>query len=184
MKTKLAALNFRGRGFRRGAHAVALAVASTLLSGAAAPAPADPSESAAPAKPSQPPWDLPSRRGLPPAARDLLSEKMERHADQMTLLFMSVVLLNYSAAESLADAVAREPRFKRPSQNEQDSLNTLLPKRLFALEEQLTRRAREVTQAAAARDQKKLVSTFGALAETCVACHSAYLYEDLDQSRR
>ncbi len=96
------------------------------------------------------PWELPARRDLPPAARDLLGERMKRHESQMTLLLMSVVLLNYTGAESIAAEVAREPRFARPTPGTEDTLNAMLPPRLFDLQDQLTQRAKTPRRSRAA----------------------------------
>jgi hypothetical protein len=123
---------------------------------------------------------MPSRPQLPREARELLAGRMERHADQMAMLMFSVVLLNYPAAEALAEEVSREPRLLAPGEGEEGTLASALPARLFTLEEAFARQARTVRDAARAQDEDALVKGFGALTGTCVACHSAFLYEELE----
>jgi hypothetical protein len=105
----------------------------------------------------------------------MLSRKMERHGDQLTMLMVSVVLLSYDAAELFAEEMAREPKLSRPGPDDAGTLNALLPKEFFTHQDTLIERANALGRAARARDDQALVQAFGALAQTCVACHAAYL---------
>lgn len=121
---------------------------------------------------------LPKREKLPYAARELLTRRMDRHGDRMILLLESVILLNYDAAEILADELVAEPMLGRPAPGERDTLNALLPPAFFDYQDQLKQRARTLRDAARARADGELMQAFTGVAETCVGCHAAYLYED------
>jgi hypothetical protein len=129
------------------------------------------------AKPThrKPAQHLPPPGYLPAAARALLGERMEQHAEGITDLITSVVLLDHEAAADVARDIADGPRIARPLPGQSDALNASLPKRFFDLQDELHERARAVATAAAARDDRKLAQSFAALTQTCVACHSAYL---------
>ncbi|HEY0883060.1 MAG TPA: cytochrome c [Archangium sp.] len=120
--------------------------------------------------------ELAEPRWLPEEARALLSDRMERHGEDMTFLLPSVVLLNYRWAEGLTERIAAEPRLARAGEGDADSLNARLPKRFFELQDEVRARAREVSAAAQARDDARLARTFGELTQTCVACHALYLH--------
>jgi cytochrome c556 len=116
--------------------------------------------------------------GSPPlseTARALVRQKMAKHSRQMTELVWSVVLLEYNESAQLAQAIATEPRLARPTSNDATELNAALPPRFFELQDQLRSRAQKLEVAARARDATGMAKTFGALAETCVACHDVYL---------
>jgi hypothetical protein len=112
---------------------------------------------------------------LPEPARALLRERMDRHGNDMMLLMATVLMLQYPAAEELALNIALEPKLVRPQPGDLESINRLLPVRFFELQDQLAARARSVAAAAKTGDDAKVVQAYGRLAETCVACHSAYL---------
>jgi hypothetical protein len=112
---------------------------------------------------------------LPESARQMVATKMERHADDVTWLVTSVVLLSYEATAEMADRIASEPRLSRPEKGETDTINSLLPPKFFDLQDQLRDRARLIGKAARAHDDEKMVKGLGALTETCMACHVAYL---------
>jgi hypothetical protein len=136
--------------------------------------PAQPSTGAAP----EPEVRLGEREGLPEEARLLLQDRMARHADQMVLLMVSVVLLNHDAAASFADEIMAEPQLMRPKEGDSDTLNRMLPKRFFDLQDQLQTHARGLRDAALARDEQRVMQSFHAVVDTCTACHSAYLYDE------
>ena len=66
--------------------------------------------------------------------------------------------------------LAHVPRAQR-----QIVLFTSAPERFAWLQDELRTRARALEQAARTRDGRATSRTYGALAETCVACHDAYL---------
>ena len=108
-------------------------------------------------------------------ARALLHDKMVDHSKQMMELVRSVVLLDYADSAELGRAIAAEQRFARPLSNDATELNSALSPLFFDLQDQLRARGKRLERAARARDANAVAKSFGALAETCVACHSAYL---------
>lgn len=138
----------------------------------AADAPAKAGAKPAHRKPAQ---HLPPPGYLPAAARALLGERMEQHAEGVTDLLTSVVLLDHEAAADVARDIADQPRLARPLPGQSDGLNASLPKRFFDLQDELQERARAVAKAAGSRDDRKLAQSFAALTQTCVACHATYL---------
>lgn len=144
-----------------------LVAAAVSLPGRAAP----PKEKKAAAAPAQR-LDPPER--LPPILRELLHKRMERHGADMGRLVSLVVLLRYDEIVPLSEHIVREPQLARPLPGELDQLNAQLPTRFFTLQEELRERARQLTDAARARDDKALAGSFGRLTESCVACHAAY----------
>jgi hypothetical protein len=141
---------------------------------AAQPA-ATPSQTAA-----APKRQLPERTELPLVIREALSRSMERHGEELSYLLVSVVLLDYASAEKLAQLIADEPKLGRPHPDETGTLNAMLPVAFFEHQDQLTARARDLALAAREKNDAKLVKAFGALAETCVGCHSTYLHDELE----
>jgi len=127
--------------------------------------------------------DLPSRDELPPEAKSMLSARMMRHGEHMTALMFHVLLLDYDVAGLLASDLAREPKLGRPAPNEKDTLNALLPAKFFVHQDELAVSATALAEAAAARDDRKLVEAFGAVAKSCVGCHSVYLHAALEPLR-
>jgi hypothetical protein len=121
---------------------------------------------------------LPEPSWLPPEAREMLSARMDRHGEVMMMLLVSVMTLQHSDTELLAEQVAAEPRIGRPAAGEKGTISALLPPRFFTLEDQLVERAHAVAEAARANDNGRIVRAYGQLAETCVSCHSVYLQPD------
>ncbi len=156
------------------------ASASATGSGTTAAAGAKPSApSAQTAAPSPPPKQLPQREDLPLVLRETLRSSMDRHGEELTFLLADVILLQYDQAEQLAEMLANEPKLGRPSPGDTDSLNALLPESFFVYQNQLGERAKLLGKAAKEKDDAALVKAFGALAETCVGCHSSYLHDPL-----
>lgn len=124
--------------------------------------------------------DLPTRDDLPEQAKEMLRARMMRHGENMTSLMTHVLLLDYDIAAILASDLAREPKLGRPSPTEQGTLNALLPAKFFVYQDELARSATSLAQAATEKDDRKLVEAFGAVATSCVGCHSSYLHADLE----
>jgi hypothetical protein len=99
----------------------------------------------------------------------------------MTFLLAAVVFLGYDDAKELALGIVHEPKLGRPAPGEKDTLNALLPAPFFEYQDALTRHAKELAEAAATRNKDRLGAAFGALSQTCVACHAAYLESDAEQ---
>jgi hypothetical protein len=166
---------------------LAIALCSACVHQAAAGAPR--TTSAAPtakagaatesATPPAPPKELPQRQDLPLVLRETLRSSMDRHGEELTFLLADVVLLQYEQAEQLAEMLANEPKLGRPVPGDTESLNALLPESFFLHQSQLGERAKLLAKAAREKDDAGLVKAFGALAETCVGCHSSYLHDPL-----
>lgn len=118
-------------------------------------------------------------RHLSPTARALISKHMQGHGNEMTFLLWSVIFLDYEGVERLSRMIASEPRFARPHPSEGSDVNALLPARYFALQDDLASKARALADLATSkrRNAAALVKAYGALAESCVGCHSVYLFE-------
>ena len=108
-------------------------------------------------------------------ARALLHARMVNHSKQMMELVRAVVLLDFAESAEIGRAIAAEQRFARPTSNDATELNSALPARFFELQDQLRARGQRLEAAARARDANAVAKSFGAVAETCVSCHSAYL---------
>lgn len=153
------------------------AACATTASGAKPAAPAG--QAAAPAAKRE----LPARDELPMVIREALSASMARHGEELSFLLVSVVLLDYAAAERLAQLIADEPKLGRPRPDETETLNALLPSSFFVHQDQLVERATALGLAAREKNDATLGKAFGALAETCVGCHSTYLHDELEALR-
>jgi hypothetical protein len=119
---------------------------------------------------------LPQPDYLPDLARKLLRERMSRHGDDMQQLLMAVTLLERERVKAIATDIANEPRLVRPMPGDEDALNAALPAQLFVLQDELRLRAKALATAADKPNDPALATSFGRLTETCVACHSAFLY--------
>lgn len=139
----------------------------------ATPTPAAKTEPATKAEPPRRALRAPEH--VPELARQMLRRRMGRHALDVTDLFYAVLFLEHGDAQALAARVKSEPKLARPRAGDDDTVNVALPERFFVLQDELKSRAAAVELAAKARDDAKLAKAFGALTETCVACHSAYL---------
>jgi cytochrome c556 len=118
---------------------------------------------------------LPEAGYLPAAARMLLHAEMQRHGGQMRSLMWSTVTFDFDATAATARAIVAEPRIARPTTHDATQLNSLLPERFFALQDQLRERAAELATAAAAHDRTAIDAAYVQVERTCVACHESYL---------
>jgi hypothetical protein len=162
--------------------------AALLLSGAVAACATTAAGTQQPASGGQavaqaPKRELPERNELPMVIRETLSASMERHGEELSFLLVSVVLLDYADAERLAQLIADEPKLGRPHPDEKETLNALLPSSFFVHQDRLTDRATALALAAREKNDATLGTAFGALAETCVGCHSTYLHDELEAWR-
>jgi len=151
---------------------------------AAAPAPKAPAEDKVRAAPEvrQEVKDVPVARPvmqkpewIPVEAREMLAARMRRHGEEMMFLVVSVLILSYDSAESMAQEIADEPKIGRPVDGETNTINALLPPRFFEFQDELRDRADIVADAAHAKDHMRLVRAYGQLSETCVGCHATYM---------
>lgn len=126
------------------------------------------------------PPHLPARAHLPPEAREMLTDRMMRHGDDMGDLTVAVLMLEYDLTQALAAEMAGEPKLGRPAPGETGTLNALLPKEFFTQQDALTASAKALSMAAEKRDDTSIAASFGEVAKACVSCHSAYLNAELD----
>jgi cytochrome c556 len=112
---------------------------------------------------------------LSSAAREIVHQKMADHSKGMTELVWAVVFLDFQQTAALAKSIATEPRLARPLTQDATELNSALSPRFFVLQDQLRARAQRLEAAARSRDSAAMARAYGAIAETCVACHDAYL---------
>lgn len=121
------------------------------------------------------------KKGLQPPGyisaklRRVLQKRMEHHGRAAMGLTIAVVLLAHDDVSELALQIADEPGLARPRDGEADTLNSALPAPFFEFQDQLRLRARELSTAAASRNNGKMNVAFGKLTATCMGCHSAYL---------
>jgi hypothetical protein len=120
---------------------------------------------------------LPAPAHLPEAARDLLTERMMNHGNDMSDLMWATLFLDDQSVGDIADHIRSTPRFARPLSKDATELNSLLPKEFFALQDELVERATELAEAAERRDADAMAASYGALMQTCVRCHSVYMTE-------
>lgn len=130
--------------------------------------------------PGRPDKRLPSPEYLPPEARLLLSDRMQRHGFDMTNLMWAMLFLENDVVAEIADGIAAGPWLVEPEPGEDDQLNALLPRRFFELQGHLLDQAKALAAAARAKpaNAQAVGRAFGALSETCVTCHATYLYGD------
>ena len=112
---------------------------------------------------------------IPPAAREILRRRMERHGAEMRELVMRVILIDDDAAARIAGEIYDEPTLARPLGR--DELNGMLPDRFFVLQDDLKARSRSLVAALARHDRRVIADDFAALTRGCLACHDAYLHE-------
>jgi hypothetical protein len=117
---------------------------------------------------------LPEPSYLPPAARQVLKGRMERHGDQMRELVMRVILMDDDGAARVAGEIHDEPTLARPLAG--DELNGLLPEHFFVLQDELKASAKRMVAALARADRGAVGDELATLTRSCVACHDAYLH--------
>ena len=118
---------------------------------------------------------LPPPGYLSPQLRKVLDKRMEHHGTAAMGLTVSVVLLAHDDVAELALKIADAPGLSRMREGQEDTLNALLPQRFFMFQDQLKRRARDLADVAAKRDNEKIHAAFSRLTQTCMGCHAVYL---------
>jgi hypothetical protein len=119
--------------------------------------------------------ELPPPVHIPADVRAALRGKMQRHGADMRELIMHLVVLDNDGAARIAGRVYDESTLVRSPDTER--LEKFLPRRFFALEEQLKVAARRIVEAAARGDSAGQAEHFGTLTKTCVLCHESYLFD-------
>jgi hypothetical protein len=123
---------------------------------------------------------LPESTSIPPAARQVIRSKMNRHDVQMRTLLSRVVLLDDDGTARVAGEIFDEPALARPVSGEE--LNGLLPNRFFTLQDELRASARRLVIASGRHDHGAMAEELGVLTKTCVSCHQVFLYGEADQA--
>lgn len=108
--------------------------------------------------------------------RELISKRMDHHAEAAISLAMGVILLEHDEVGAMAEKLASQPGFARPRAGETDTLSSALPDMFFTLQDQLRTHARELGKVAALHDNRKLHAAYSKLTATCMTCHAVYLY--------
>jgi len=154
-------------------HMKRLTISAAFLTLLAVPGARATGEAPAPAQ------RLPAPEHVTSETRAELGARMGRHAETMSTLIRSVVLLDRPTIRALASRMADEELIARASANksvvERRKLN--LPQEFFAEQTALSVAARELAAAAVdGGNDEALADRFSALTRTCVGCHSAYLH--------
>jgi cytochrome c556 len=102
---------------------------------------------------------------------------MANHASELTTLLDAILVLDHQAVEDRANKIAAAPTLSRPGAGETNTLNATVPSKFYDLQERMVAQAKLLGEAAHQKDDGKMGKAFGQMAETCVACHSAYLFQ-------
>jgi hypothetical protein len=113
---------------------------------------------------------MPDPAGLPPAARRIIRERMEKHGSDMSTLLWAVLFLDYERTARLATSIAEQAQ---PLDRNAPELQSLV--HLFEMQDQLRHRAATLAEAAADRSGVEMSAAFKQVTETCVNCHYLYL---------
>ena len=103
---------------------------------------------------------------------------MESHGFEMTNLMWATLLLDRPAAVDISRAILAEPRLARPILKDGSELNAGLPASFFDLQDRFVEAAERLRTVADddSATPGQLADAFGALTQTCVNCHAAYMY--------
>ena len=117
---------------------------------------------------------LPKPEHLRDDVRAAISDSMQGHGDDMTLLLWSLVFLDSASSAEFATAIADRPPLANPKPG-----GPRPPPQIVNLAAQLSERARQLAVLAQApeKDRAAISRAFGEVTETCVNCHAAYLYD-------
>jgi cytochrome c556 len=114
---------------------------------------------------------------LPGPARRAIGQRMANHASDLNLLLNSILILDYDAVSDRATRIATAPQLTRPGAGETSTLNTTIPSHFYDLQDGMIAQAKLLAEAATHKDDVKMAKAFGQMAQNCVACHSAYLFQ-------
>lgn len=123
---------------------------------------------------------MPMSTYLPAQAREKIRKTMRAHGDDMTVLMWSIIFLDTEGAGEFARVIKDQPWLERPADPNTIPNDERVPEAIYLLQEQLIDRANNLAALAQGMDKQqsaKLADAFGQVAQTCVACHAAYLYE-------
>ncbi len=126
---------------------------------------------------AEPPKPAPASERLPAPVRRAIGLRMVNHGTDLGTLVNAAIILDLESVEFHAREIANEPTLSRPMPGEADTLSAAVPKRFFDLQDQLKLQAKALAEAAHQRDKNKVAHTFGQIAETCMVCHSEYMWQ-------
>ncbi len=115
------------------------------------------------------------RSSLRPAERRVVQAAMLGHAHDMQRLVLAVALLDYGEVAQLARLLGDQPIFPEPVRERLRRAG--LSSRFFKEADLLRTRAAALEAVAVMNFPQALAPAFGAVTESCVTCHSAYLGE-------
>jgi cytochrome c556 len=124
---------------------------------------------------TKPRLTLPAAEHVPQRVQAEVKARMTDHAAAMSSFTQAVVLLDRARIESLAAAITEQEVIAAGATPMAESDRALLPRDFFVQQIALSAIARQLVAAAQQRDDQGLSNRFGALASTCVGCHSSYL---------
>jgi cytochrome c556 len=102
---------------------------------------------------------------------------MVDHSGDLNALMDSMLMLDYQFVEQTARKVAAAPALPRPVHGETNTLSASVPTRFFDLQDLLTKQLKALADAAHARDSVKSAHAFSQITETCVSCHSEFMWQ-------
>ena len=147
--------------------------AQGLLAGACAAPPAPPQRQQLAAAVAPGPR-LEPKQPLPGAAREMLRSRMADHTRDMSNLVSAIMVLDYPAIHTRAQAVAADANLSRPLAGDATELNSSLPDEFFAYQDELRANARLLAAAAERLDALAVADAYGRVSQSCVKCHASY----------
>ena len=115
---------------------------------------------------------------LPKPTRDSLRAQMFEHGQNMDNLLWAAMMLDYERMRKIAEWI-----IERSDSATLRSSSPDIPHTFFALRDQLGDSAQRLREAALARNDTGIASSYGDLAESCIRCHSKYLFSWRPESR-
>jgi cytochrome c556 len=106
---------------------------------------------------------------LSAGVHDFLKSKMKGHNKDMRDLVIAVASLRFDQAESLARAIATQPRLDKTTAQARE-----LPEVFFVMQDRLKQDANAVADAAAKKDVEETHLAFSDLMGTCMSCHAGF----------
>ena len=122
---------------------------------------------------------LPGPEHISPNVRADLKARMGRHGNTMSNLVRALILLDRPTIRALAGRIADEEVVARVEASSGGAKKLELPAQYLAEQDHLRTVAQQLAAATLEPDRDAdlmLADRFAALAHTCVACHSVYLY--------
>jgi len=111
---------------------------------------------------------------LSDAAQSILKSRMAFHARDMSALVTDIMLLRYPEIQDGAQRIAADANLSRPLSNDASELNSALPAKFFAYQDNLRLEARTLAEAAGREHAFDVADAYGRLSQVCVRCHATY----------